>query len=335
MAGPSIDRVGVIGAGAWGTALACAARRAGSAVTLWARRAEAAAAIAHDKENRARLPGVALAPEIQVTADLAEAADADALLLVMPAQHLRHAAEAFAPHIPRTRPVVICAKGIEQKSGALMTEVVEAALPGRPQAVLSGPSFAVEVARELPTAVTLACREAALGQALIGALGSRCFRTYLSDDPLGAALGGALKNVVAIACGIVAGRRLGDNGRAALITRGLGEIAQLGRARGGKLETFMGLSGLGDLTLTCTSAQSRNFSLGLALGEGQSLEAILAAQKGIAEGRFTAAAAVRMADDLGIEVPILAAVDAVLNEGADIDATIAALLARPFTAEFV
>ena len=335
MAGPSIGSVGVIGAGAWGTALACAARRAGSAVTLWARRAEAAEAIARDRENRARLPGIALAREIQVTADLAEVARADALLLVTPAQHLRRAAEALAPHIPRERPLVICAKGIEQASGALMTEVVEAALPGRPQAVLSGPSFATEVAQDLPTAVTVACGDEALGRELIGALGSRCFRTYLSDDPVGVALGGALKNVVAIACGIVAGRRLGENGRAALITRGLGEIAQLGRARSGKLETFMGLSGLGDLTLTCSSAQSRNFSLGLALGEGQSLETILAAQKGIAEGRFTAAAAVRMADDLGIEVPILAAVDAVLNKSADIDATIAALLARPFTAEFV
>ncbi|MCG8361249.1 MAG: NAD(P)-dependent glycerol-3-phosphate dehydrogenase [Kiloniellales bacterium] len=334
MADTAIRSIGVVGAGAWGTALACAAARTGSSVVLWARRAEQAAALARDRENRVRLPGVAIAAAIRVTDALPEVAGCDVLLLVSPAQELRALATRLAPLLPPDRPLVICAKGIEQSSGALLTEVLDECLPGRPQAVLSGPSFAAEVGRDLPTAVTLACNDAELGEALIRAIGSRCFRPYLSPDPTGAAIGGALKNVIALACGIVAGRRLGDNARAALITRGLAEITRLGVAKGGKFETFMGLSGLGDLSLTCSSRQSRNFSFGLALGEGLEPAAIEASQAGIAEGRYTAAAAATMTAALGVKAPILEAVDAVLNRGAAIDETIAGLLARPFTAEF-
>jgi glycerol-3-phosphate dehydrogenase (NAD(P)+) len=200
-------------------------------------------------------------------------------------------------------------------------------------AVLSGPTFAAEVARGLPTAVTLATREPELGADLVAALGSRGFRPYLSDDPVGAEVGGAVKNVVAIACGIVSGRRMGDNARAALITRGLAEIVRLGVAMGGRAETLMGLSGLGDLTLTCSAMQSRNYSLGVALGEGRALEEILAERNTVAEGVFSAAAVTALARRLAVDMPIAAAVDQVLNRGADLDETIQELLARPFRAE--
>ncbi|MGE5766358.1 MAG: NAD(P)H-dependent glycerol-3-phosphate dehydrogenase, partial [Bacteroidota bacterium] len=230
-------------------------------------------------------------------------------------------------------PIVLCAKGIEAGSGLLMTEVAAEVLPGHPLAVLSGPTFAAEVARGLPTAVTLACAEEELAARLVETLGTRSFRPYLSDDPLGAETAGAVKNVLAIACGIVAGRRLGDNARAALVTRGLAELSRLVLARGGKPETVMGLAGLGDLTLTCTAIQSRNYSLGVALGEGQGLEAALAAARGVVEGRFSAAATLAMAERLRVEMPICAAVDAVVNRGAALDPTIAGLLDRPFKAE--
>lgn len=330
-----LRHVAVIGAGAWGTALAVAVQRAGAEVTLWARRPVLAEALARSRENKDYLPEIALDPAIRVTADLAEAARAELLLLVVPAQHLRAVARQLAPLLPDSRPLVVCAKGIEQVSGALMTEVVAQELAGRPQAVLSGPSFAGEVARALPTAVTLAAENAALGAALVATLGSRSFRPYLSDDPLGVEIGGAVKNVVAIACGIVAGRALGDNARAALITRALSEIVRIGCAKGAKAETFMGLSGLGDLLLTCTSTQSRNFSLGLALGQGRTVASVLGASHSVVEGLYTASAVVAMAREAAIDAPIATAVDAVLNHGADIGDTIEGLLARPFRAESV
>ncbi len=333
-----MERIGVIGAGAWGTALALAARRAGREVVLWARDPELAAEIGTRHENPRYLPGVRLDPEIRATASLAEAAACDALLLVTPAQAQREIAAALAPHLgPHSalgRPLVVCSKGIERGSGQLMTEVLAEALPGRATAVLSGPTFALEVARGLPTAVTLAAEDAALGAALVQALGSRAFRPYLSDDVVGAQIGGAVKNVIAIACGIVTGRKLGDNSRAALITRGLAEIARLGGAKGARPETLMGLSGLGDLTLTCTSTLSRNYSLGVALGEGETLEALMAGRRSVAEGVFSAGAAVALAGRLGVEMPIAGGVDAILNQGAPIEAAIEALLARPFRAEF-
>ena len=222
---------------------------------------------------------------------------------------------------------------IEQETGALMTEVLRDTVPGRPIAVLSGPTFAAEVARNLPTAVTLACADGALGKTLVGALGGQRFRTYLSDDAIGAEIGGAVKNVLAIACGIVEGRAFGDNARAALITRGLVEMTRLCIAKGGRAETMMGLCGLGDLTLTCNSAQSRNFSLGVALGTGEALADLLRTRRTIAEGVFSAAAVAGLARRLGIEMPIVAAVDAVLNRGEGLDAAIDGLLSRPFRAE--
>ncbi len=328
-----IQKLGIIGAGSWGTALAQTALRAGREVTLWARDPALAKAINEQRENPRYLPGIALDPALHATGDPAEAAAAEAVLLVTPAQHVRATAALLAPHLGKETPVVLCAKGIEQGTGALMTEVLDEALPGQPLAVLSGPTFAAEVARGLPTAVTLAATDAMLGAALVVALGSSRFRPYLSDDPVGAEVGGAVKNVIAIACGLAAGRKLGDNARAALITRGLAEIVRLGLAKGARAETLMGLSGLGDLTLTCSALQSRNFSLGFALGEGRKLDEILAERNTVAEGVFSAAAVTGLAGELGIEMPIVAAVDAILNRGADIDETIAALLARPFRVE--
>ncbi len=327
----AIERIAVIGGGAWGTALAQTARRAGRAVTLWAREAEVVAAINRDHVNPLFLPDVSLEPDIRAVGDLAEAVrDTETALLAVPAKHLRAVTAALAP---LSTPVVICAKGVEEKTGALLSEIVAATLPGVPLAVLSGPTFAAEVARALPTAVTLATADRALGTRLAAALGTRSFRPYLSDDVVGVEIGGAVKNVLAIACGIVEGRKLGDNARAALVTRGLAEMVRLALAKGGRAETLMGLSGLGDLVLTCTGAQSRNYSLGVALGQGRPLAAILAERRSIAEGVASAAAAAALARRLKVEMPIVAAVDAILHRGAAIDEAISALLARPFKSE--
>ena len=329
-----MQRITVIGGGAWGTALATVAQRAGRDVCLWAREAEVVEAINTGHENRPFLPGAPLDPAIRAEADLATAvADAEVLLLVAPAQHLRSVSQTVQQHAPSGASAVICAKGIEQDTGALMTEVIAETMPDRPLAVLSGPTFAIEVARGLPTAVTLAADDALLREGLATALGTPAFRPYLSPDPVGAEVAGAVKNVIAIACGIVHGRALGANAQAALITRGLAEITRLGLARGAKLETLMGLSGLGDLTLTCNSLQSRNMSLGAALGKGETLTAVLDARTSVAEGVWTAPSVTALAARLGIDMPISAAVNAILPEGADIDSTIAALLSRPIREE--
>lgn len=329
-----MQRIGVIGAGAWGTALAMAAARAGRDVLLQAREAEVVDGVNQARENGLFLPGILLDPAIRATHSLAEAASADAILLVTPAQHLRAACRALRPDLKPGVPVVICAKGIEIDTGELMTEAAAAELaPGQPLAVLSGPTFAAEVARGLPTAVTLAIRNAALGQQLLAALGGKTFRPYLSDDLIGAQVGGAVKNVLAIACGIVHGRNLGDNARAALITRGLAEIARLGARLGAKAETLMGLSGLGDLTLTCSSLQSRNMSLGAALGQGRALADVLGERRSVAEGVFTARAVTKLAAAKGVDMPLCQAVDALLNHGADLTSIIDALMTRPFKAE--
>ena len=330
----SMARIGVIGGGAWGTALAAAAARAGRQVILWAREPAVVADINQRHENRAFLPGVALPGAVIATDDPARACAADAVLLVAPAQFLRATAAALAPHWPEGLPGVICAKGIEQGSGALMSEAVSEALPQARLAVLSGPTFADEAARGLPVAVTLACADAALGARLVAALGSARMRPYLSDDMIGAQVGGAVKNVLAIASGIVSGRGLGENARAALITRGLHEIVRLGIALGGRGETLMGLSGAGDLMLTCMSAKSRNYSVGLALGRGEDLQSALGGKSSVAEGVFSAPAVAALARQRGVDMPICFAVDAVLHGGAHIDAAIDALMARPFTAEY-
>lgn len=328
-----MQRFGIIGGGAWGTALALVVRRAGHDVVLWAHEAETVAAINERHLNPDFLPGVALDAAIVATADLAAAARADALLLTMPAQHLRAIGTVLAPHLAAKTRVVICAKGIEEKSGALLSDVVASVLPQATLAILSGPTFAGEVARGLPTAVTLASTDSAVGQQLVAALGSRSFRPYFSSDVIGAQIGGAVKNVMAIACGIVMGRGLGDNARAALVTRGLTEMVRLALAKGGKPETLMGLSGLGDLTLTCSSVQSRNMSLGLALGKGETLGDILQKRRSVAEGVSSAAAAATLARQLHIDMPIVFAIEAILHHGAAIDRVIEELLARPFKSE--
>jgi len=330
-----LERVGVIGAGAWGTALAVTARRAGRTVTLWAREPDVVASVNGAHCNDLFLPGIPLDPAIQATGDQAALAESDLLLLVTPAQHLRAGCRALAPYCRPGTPVVICSKGIEIASCALMHEVVAAELPQAVIAVLSGPTFAAEVARGLPTAITLACADPILGAALVEALGTPSFRPYLSDDLAGAEIGGAVKNVLAIACGIVEGRGFGDNARAALITRGLAEMTRLALGCGGRIETLMGLSGLGDLMLTASSSQSRNYSLGFALGEGCTLDEILKGRHSVTEGVHSATAVVGMAEKHGIEMPICAAIDAVLNRGAALDAEIDNLLARPFRSEGV
>ncbi len=327
-----MQTIGIIGAGAWGTALALTAKRAGRDVILWCREAELAQAITERQENPLYLPGVAL-DGLRATTDLAEAAAVDAVLLVTPAQHLGGVARSMAPHWRAGAPAVICAKGVEEGSLRLMTEVLAEALPQAVQAVLSGPTFASEVAKGLPTAITLAAADQALGAELVQAIGTHSFRPYLSDDLVGAQVGGAVKNVLAIACGIVEGRRMGDNARAALVTRGLAEIMRLALALGGKAETLMGLSGVGDLILTANSTQSRNFSLGVALGQGRSLAEVLAERRSVTEGVYTARSVLGVAGRAGVEMPICAAVNAVLHQGADLDHAIQGLLSRPFRSE--
>ncbi|MCH7937306.1 MAG: NAD(P)-dependent glycerol-3-phosphate dehydrogenase [Proteobacteria bacterium] len=329
-----MKNIAIIGAGAWGTALAMVARRAGRNVILQAHEPEVAEAINGSHENSLFLPGVALDPEIRATNDPGEAAaDADAVLLAVPAQFLRAVLAGLSGDLPSRAPVVICAKGIEQGTLALMSEIAGEVVPQAPVAVLSGPTFAAEVALDRPTAVTLACGDEALGVGLSEALGTSRFRIYRSDDIVGAQVGGAVKNVLAIGCGIVEGRGLGENAKAALITRGLSEIVRLGLAKGAKAETLMGLSGIGDLVLTCNAMQSRNFSLGVALGQGEALDGILAARTSVAEGVFSAASVSELAGSLSVDMPLSVAVDGILNHFADIDATIEGLLARPAGAE--
>ena len=328
-----MNRIGIIGAGAWGTALATVMHRAGRQVVVQCHESEVAEAINLTHENSLYLPGISLDSGIQATTDLADVAETDAVLLVAPAQHLRTICEKIAPAWKAGVPAVICAKGIEQDTCALMSEVVAETLPEARVAVLSGPTFATEVARDLPTAVTLACGDVELAERLMAALGTPHFRIYRSADLIGAQVGGAVKNVLAIACGIVTGRGLGENARAALITRGLAEIVRLGAAKGGHAETLAGLCGLGDITLTCNNMRSRNFSLGVELGRGRTLVEILAARTSVAEGVYTASSVTDLAGRLDVDMPICVAIDGVLHQFADIDSTIAELLARPFKAE--
>jgi glycerol-3-phosphate dehydrogenase (NAD(P)+) len=328
-----VKRVGVIGGGAWGTALAQVAARAGLEPTLWAREADVVAAINARHENPLFLPGVALDPAIRATDNLAELGDADFVIAVAPAQHLRAVLRDFALHARLGLPVLLCAKGIEQGSLKLMTEVLAESLTAATPAVLSGPSFAGEVARGLPTAITLACPDAALAKTLAEAIATPTFRPYVSPDMIGAEAGGAIKNVLAIACGIVEGRGLGRSAHAALVTRGFAELTRLAVALGGKAETVAGLCGLGDLVLTCSSPQSRNMSVGLALGRGESLADALAGKLSVAEGVASAPAVRQLAKKLGVETPISDAVAAILAGETDVDAAIAALLARPLKSE--
>ena len=329
----NIDRIGIVGAGAWGTALAQTLAAAGREVVIWAHEAETVAEINTRHTNAVFLDGVALDASIRATGTLSEIAAADAILMVPPAQHLRRIAAALAADVRAGQPVVVCAKGIEQASGERLGEVLAATLPLARACVLSGPSFAAEVARGLPAALTIACADEALGQTLAERLGYRNFRLYWSSDRIGVELGGAVKNVLAIAAGIVDGRRLGASAHAALVTRGFAELRRFGAALGARPETLTGLSGLGDLLLTCGSPQSRNMSLGRALAQGQKLADVLGARRSVAEGVFTAAAVVRVAAEKGIEMPIAAAVHAIVEGRLGVDAAIEGLLSRPFRAE--
>jgi len=327
-------KIGIIGGGAWGTALGLVAVRRGHEVVLWAREAEVVTDINEKAENSRYLPGVALAPSIAATCDIGETlAGADCALLVAPAQHCRSVLRSASARLGDRVPLVLCAKGIEKSSLALMTEVAAEVAPRAPLAVLSGPTFAREVALGLPTAVTIAATEPGVAALVAGALGGGPFRPYLSDDPVGAEIGGAVKNVIAIACGIAAGRRLGDNARAALITRGLAEILRLGRAKGARMETLMGLAGLGDLTLTCTGPQSRNMSLGQAIGAGATLDQALSGKASVAEGVESSLSVTALAERLAVDMPICRAVAAILHHDANVDEVLASLLSRPVKSE--
>lgn len=327
----NFDPFAVVGAGAWGTALANVAARFGRRVILWARDAGHAEAMRADRENRARLPGIALAPGVEPTASLAEVAAARAVLLAVPAQVMREVCEALSLVMKLGLPVVICAKGIERRSGQFLSEIAADLLRGTMPAVLSGPSFAEDVARGLPTAVVLAAPEPGVAEALAVALSSPGFRVYHSSDMRGVEIGGAAKNVLAIAAGIVAGRGLGDSAKAALTARGFAELSRFARSWGARPETLAGLSGLGDLILTCGSLKSRNFSFGHDLGRGRDL-----AEAGggkLAEGVSTARVLCEMARARRIDMPLAFAVDAVLERRASIPEAIEALMNRPIKAE--
>lgn len=327
------ERVAVLGAGAWGTALAQVAAAAGREVLLWAREPEVVAGVNAVHENALFLPGLRLNPSIRAVADLAEAAAADLILAVPPAQHMRAVLAALKPHAGVGKPIVLCAKGVERGSLALMTDVLAEEIPSASVAVLSGPGFAKDVARGLPTATTIASPDSAFAQRVVATIGLPTFRPYVADDLVGAEIGGAVKNVIAVACGVAEGRKLGDGARAALITRGFAELTRLGLAMGAKAETLSGLCGLGDLVLTCASLSSRNTSLGAALGEGRALKDILAERRSVAEGVESAPAVVALAAKHGVEMPISAAVEAIVADRISIDDAIGALLSRPFRAE--
>ena len=329
----ALRHVGILGGGAWGTALAQSVRRAGRNVTLWAYEFETVQEVNAHHTNRVYLPGVALDPAIKATAKAKDLAAADLILLVAPSQFVRAVAQDIAPAFGAGKPVVICTKGFEEDSGEFMSEVVKEVLPEAAAAVLSGPSFAGEVARNLPAALTMACEDQALGAKLIGALAHRNFRLYWTDDVTGTQVGGAVKNVLAIAAGIVEGRKFGSNAHAALITRGFAELVRLGTKLGGRFETLTGLSGLGDLILTCSSMQSRNMSLGVALGQGRPLAEILGARKSISEGVYSAGAVVALAKKHGVEMPISEAVYNAVKGSMSVGDAIDALLSRPFRAE--
>jgi glycerol-3-phosphate dehydrogenase (NAD(P)+) len=324
---PSYKSVAVIGAGAWGTALASVAARAGRDVVLYARSAESAAEIGTMRVNP-KLAGARLEAAVEVTADIAVAAAADIILIATPAQNLREAVAALAPHLVAATPIIACAKGIERGTHKFMTEVIAQAAPDAIPAILSGPSFADDVARGLPTAVTLAAKDERLASALVQALGSSTFRPYHTPDVRGVEIGGAAKNVLAIAAGIVVGRKFGASAQAALTTRGFSELVRLGRACGARSETMSGLSGLGDLILTCSSPQSRNFALGVALGRGERPP-----RDRLAEGEFTAPVLIELAASQNVDMPVSNAVAAILSGATTIDAAIESLLTRPFRAE--
>jgi glycerol-3-phosphate dehydrogenase (NAD(P)+) len=332
MSSAGFQHIAVVGAGAWGTALALTAVRAGRRVSLWAREPDVRASIRAQGENTRFLPGAALAG-IAVLDDAAEAARADAILLASPAQHVRSTIGLLAAGLRAGQPIVLCAKGLERGTAKLMTEVLAEAAPAALRAILSGPSFAEDVARGLPTAVTLAADSQLAAEQLSAALGTATFRPYAGNDPVGAAIGGAVKNVLAIACGIAEGKGLGLSARAALIARGFAEMRRFAAALGGKTDTLAGLSGLGDLVLTCSSPQSRNFAFGVALARGETVGEATGHAHGVVEGAATARPVLERAQAMGIDMPIAAAVAALVEGTVGVDAVIADLLSRPLRAE--
>ena len=319
-------KVGVIGGGAWGTALAQVAASGGREVLLWARETEVVDAINGRHENSIFLAGVPLSNSLRATTNLGELQACDAWLVVTPAQHMRAVLEQAGDC---SRPIVLCSKGIEEGGGQLLHKVAQQVCPNASIAVLSGPTFAHEVAKGLPTAVTLAAEDTGLAEQLRDRIAQPTFRIYVSDDVAGAEIGGAVKNVLAIACGVVEGKGLGQNARAALIARGFAEMTRFGMAFGARRETLAGLSGLGDLVLTCSSTSSRNYSLGKGIGEGRSAAELLADRKTVAEGAFTAPVLARLASEKGIDMPIVDAVDALIAGRANVDEVLGALLSRP------
>jgi glycerol-3-phosphate dehydrogenase (NAD(P)+) len=329
----NIDIVGIVGGGAWGTALAQVVCRAGRSVVLWAREPEVVASINARHVNSMFLPGIELDAGVRATGDLAAPAACDVLLLVAPAQHMRAVARELRPLLRAGQPVVMCAKGIEQATGKMMGDVLAAELPAVTSAVLSGPSFAADVARGLPAALTIASVDENVGRALAERLGGPMFRLYWTNDLVGVELGGALKNVLAIAAGIVDGQGLGASAHAALVTRGFAEMRRLGAALGARPETLIGLSGLGDLILTCGSPQSRNMSLGRALGRGESVDQALAGKLAVTEGVYTAVAVRRIAEAKGVDMPISTAVCDVIEGRASVRDAIGQLMQRPLKAE--
>jgi glycerol-3-phosphate dehydrogenase (NAD(P)+) len=323
-----VAKIAVIGGGAFGTAMACVVRRSGHEVMLWAREPEVAASINQEALNPLFLPGVRLPAGIRATFDLAAACKgAELLLLAPPAQHMRATAQRLAPLLAPGTPVVSCSKGLERASLATMPEVLAEALPRASVAILSGPSFAREIAADLPCGVALASADIGRARRLAALIANPRFGVQPNDDLVGTAVGGLMKNVVAIASGLLAGRRLGENARATLVTLGLAEATRLGLAKGAKRETFDGLAGIGDMMLTANSLQSRNTSLGFALGEGKTLDEVLGARKEVTEGVFSAGAVATLARKLGVTLPICAAVDELLNHGASVDATVTRLTA--------
>lgn len=327
-----MQTIGVIGGGAWGTALAQVFAKNGRDTTLWAREPEVVNSIRTHHQNSVFLPGVELSKSLNTTGSLGDIAQKDILVLVSPAQYVRTTLGSLKKDL-NDKPVVICAKGIEIGTGLLLSQVAEEIAPKAKIAILTGPTFAAEIAKGLPGAVTLACADDLLGKQLQSSLGSKYFRPYVTTDVAGAQVSGAIKNVIAIACGIIHGRNMGESARAALVTRGLAEITRLSMALGGRRETMMGLCGIGDLVLTCSSMQSRNFSLGAALGEGKSLDEILGGRKEVTEGVYTAKATVELAKKLKVEMPVTAAVNRCLNESLPVDKAIEELLNRPVKEE--
>lgn len=326
----SADAIGVVGGGAWGTAIAQVMASGENEVRIWAREDEVIEGINSLHENHSFLPGIPLSPLIRATSDLSWVSEAQAVFVVTPAQFMRPVLEQLSQH---AEPLILCSKGIEAGSLKLLHEVAREAVDGSPVAVMSGPTFAHEVARGLPTAVTLAAEDRGLAAQLAELIARPTFRPYISTDVVGAEIGGAVKNVLAIACGVVEGAGLGLNARAALIARGFAEMVRFGVARGAQAETLSGLSGFGDLVLTCTSTNSRNFALGVGLGQGRSATELLADRKTVAEGAATAPVLHEAAAQAGVDMPVAAAVKALLEDEVSVDEAIAQLLARPLKAE--